>query len=408
MKPLTLLLVLSLVANAALVAFGVRSQSGPFANLFSSSKTSHGEKSSTTVAGVSSGASVSAVDGKTWSNLQTGDLKTLVERLRAAGFPPAVIRAIISAQIRERYAAQRVALLGKQDETPYWQRPVYAYDAKVMAAIRDTYRQQIKETKELLGPDADSGNDVDRAWQRRLYGDLPVDKLDQMQSIVSDYSDLRNGIYSKANGVLLPEDRQQLAILETEQRADLAAALTPEELENYELRSSTTANAIRSQLSIFKPTEQEFRALFNATRAAEDQYGVLTNSPTNPDLAEKIRTAVLADLQTQISPERYAELQQATDPKYQMANRLVARLDLPASTAVDVVSIQQDALQRLSTIRRDTSPSSDQRNSQLAALAQDVTGKLNTTLTPRGLEAYKLYGGGWLQNLNPPVKTSKP
>jgi hypothetical protein len=203
---------------------------------------------------------------------------------------------------------------------------------------------------------------------------------------------------------MLPEDREKLVLLEKEQRADLASVLTPEELENYELRSSSTANTIRSQLSIFKPTEAEFRSLFEATRAAEAQYGALTNGPTSSDQGEKIRNSVLASMQSQMSPERYAELTQATDPKYQMANRLVARLDLPAKAAVDVVAIQQDAMQRLSTIRRDTSLSSEQRSDQLAALAQDATGKLTATLTPRGLEAYKQYGGNWLQSLTPPSR----
>lgn len=408
MKPLTLLLVLSLAATATFVTVALHSKSGPLSNIFSIAKISHGAETGGKTDGAAAATSASAVNAKTWSNLQTSDLKTLVERLRAAGFPSSVIRSIISSQISERYTVQRKALLANQGETPYWQRPAYAYDAKVMAALRDSYRQQMKDVKELLGPDADSASDVDHAWQRRQYGDLPADKLEQMQSIVSDYSDLRNEIYAKANGVLLPEDREKLALLEKEQHADLAAALTPEELENYELRSSATANAIRSQLSIFKPTEQEFRGLFDATRAAEAQYGALTSSgAANMEQVGKIRAAVLADLQNKMSPERYAELEEATDPKYQMTNRLVARLDLPASTAVAVVAIQQDTQQRLAELRRDTSLSADQRSAQVAVLAQDVTGKLTNALTPTGFEAYKQYGGGWLQNLKPPVKAPK-
>jgi hypothetical protein len=91
-----------------------------------------------------------------------------------------------------------------------------------------------------------------------------------------------------------------------------------------------------------------------------------------------------------------------------MTNRLVARLELPASAAVEVVAIQQDAQQRLTAIRRNTALSTDQRDAQLTDLSREVTGKLSSTLTPNGLEAYKQYGGGWLQNLNPPAKVSKP
>jgi hypothetical protein len=248
-------------------------------------------------------------------------------------------------------------------------------------------------------------NEERLAWQRRQYGDLPADKLEQMQAILSDYGELRSEVYSKANGVMLPEDREKIALLEKEQRADLSSVLAPEELENYELRSSNTANLIRSQLSIFKPNEAEFRALFKATRAAEAQYGsVSSGGPTNPDQATKVRDSILADLQTQLSPERYAELKQATDPKYQQVNRLVARLELPASAAVEAVAIQTDVQKRAQEVRRDTTLSPEQRTAQLAALSQEATTKLSTTLTPRGLEAYKNYGGFWLQNLNPPPR----
>jgi len=409
MKPLTLLLVLSLAANAVLFTFVARSTTGPLATFFSASKSSQGTRAGAPATGVSDGRPTNSLSAKTWSALQTGgDLKALVERLRAAGFPPEVIRAIVSAQLRERYATQRKALFDNMPETPFWQRGSFSFDPKMLTAIRDLYREQSNEVKALLGPDTSAINDVDRSWQRRQYGDLPADKLEQMQYIVSDYSDLRNEIYAKANGVLLPEDREKLALLEKEQHVDLAAALTPEELENYELRSSTTASAIRSQLSIFKPTEQEFRALFQATRTAEAQYGSLTNGPTNLEQAEKIRNAVLADLQSKLSPDRYAELQQATDPKYQMANRLVARLELPASTAVDVVAIQQDIQQKANAIRRNNTLAPDQRTAELANLSLEATNKLTTTLTARGYEAYKQYGGGWLQGLNPPpVKTPK-
>jgi hypothetical protein len=404
MKPLAFILALSIAANAALAFLFVHSNSGHAQTpAFFGSSTNSNRKSDGTPNSSNSEAGVLGLDAKTWSNLQAGDLKTLAERLRAAGFPPAVVRAVVAALVDEKYAAQRKALLAKQDETPFWQRSSYGYDSKLMASLRDLNKQERDETKSLLGPDGLAGsNDERQAWQRRQYGDLPAEKLEQMQAILSDYGDLRSDIYSKANGVMLPEDREKIALLEKEQRADLSALLAPEELENYELRSSNTAHLIRSQLSIFKASEAEFRALFKATRAAEDQYGSLTNGPSNPDQVTKMRDSVLASLQTQLSPERYAELQQATDPKYQMTNRLVARLELPASAAVETVAIQTDVQKRAQTIRRDTTLSPEQRTAQLTELTQEATSKLSTTLTPRGLEAYKQYGGFWLQNLNPP------
>jgi hypothetical protein len=406
MKPLALILALSIAANAALAILFVRSNAGRSQTSAQAGSVQGSDRKAGDVTKGSAGTvTIAGVDAKTWNNLQTGDVKVLADRLRAAGFPPAVVRAVIAALVDEKYAAQRKALLAKQDETPYWQRSSFGYDSKLMSALRELNKEERNELKGLLGSDGLPNSDERLAWQRRQFGDLSTDKAEQMQAIMSDYGELRSDIYTKANGVMLSEDREKIALLEKEQRADLAAVLTPQELENYELRSSTTANQIRSQLSIFKPTESEFRALFQATRAAEAQYGSLTNAgPTNQEQATKLRESILAGLQSQLSPERFAELKQATDPKYQMTNRLVARLELPASAAVEVVEIQQDVQKRVATIRRDTTLSAEQRNAQLAELSQEATSKVSTTLTPRGLEAYKNYGGYWLQNINPPAR----
>ncbi len=409
MKPLPLLLILSLAANAALIALAVRSKSGPFSTAVSSPHTTAATSVGASPTDLTQGtSSASGIDAKTWATLQTGDPKTMAERLRTAGFPLAIVRAILTAQIDERYAAQRKALLANQPETPFWQRNSYSYDPKLMSTMRELNRQEMKELREQLGPDGYTGSEERRNWQRRQFGDLPADKIDQMQSIISDYGDLRSEVYANANGVMLPEDREKVALLDKEQRADLTSVLTPEELENYELRSSSTASTIRSQLSIFKPTEQEFRALFKATRAAEAQYGTLAGGVTSPNQAEDLRNAVLADLQTSLSPERYAELKQAIDPKYQMTNRLVARLELPPSAAVKVVKIQEEAQQALATLRSDSKFTPEQRSALLGQISENVMNKLTETLTPRGLEAYKNYGGSWLHALAPQPQKPKP
>lgn len=347
---------------------------------------------------------------KTWARLQSGDVKTLVERLRAAGFSETMIRSIVAAQVNERFSARRKALLAQQEETPYWQSlQQFGLDPKTRSAFRELNREQTEQVKALLGPDGLLGNEERLAYQRRQFGDIPADKIDQLQNIISDYSDLRQQIQSNANGVLLPEDREKLTLLEKEQRADLAGLLTPQELENYELRSSSTASQLRSQLGIFKPSEAEFVAIFRATRAAEEQFGSLSNTSGNFSQYQQIRTAALEQAKAQLTPERYAALQQATDPAYSTINRLVARLDLPTTAAVQVVSVQQDTMKRANAIRSDKGLSADQRAVQLSALAQEASTTISQALGgTRGLEAYKQYGGQWLQSLQPrPVTPPK-
>lgn len=413
---LVVLLALSLAANAAL--YYQRGSSGKS----TAARTPDPAPAGTSAASPATGAAVAATRAeaaqlaKVWVNLQSGDLQTLVERLRAAGFSASMIRSIVAAQVNEQFSARRKALLASQEETPFWATQQRGFmDPKTMAALRELGREQTNLLKELLGSDGMSGSEEAQMYQRRQFGNLSQDKLEQLQRIASDYGELRSQIYATANGVMLPEDREKLALLEKEQRADMATLLTAEEMENYELRSSTTASMLRSQLAAFKPTEAEFRAIFKASRAAEEQSGGATpggitmiGGPTmgfSPSQA-----AVLDQAKSFLTPERYAELQLALNPSYQMINRLAARLELPSSVAPQVVTLQQDMMKRAGALRTDQSLSTDQRNAQLSALQQEATTNLTNVLGgPRGLEAYKQYGGQWLQSLQPrPANPTNP
>jgi len=407
MKTLLLgvLLALSLAANAAL--YWQRSATSTAA---SASSPNVAPAEATALAATTKAASGNPVAteadaariAQAWANLQSSDLTTLVTRLRGAGFSPAMIRAIVAARVQEQFSARRAALFSQREEQPFWKGQRY-FDAKIMAGMRELQREQSALLKQLLGADGEPGNEEKLAYQRRQFGDLPRDKMDQMQSIIGDYGELRSQIYSAANGVMLPEDREKLMLLEKEQRADLAALLTPQELENYELRSSSTANNLRSQLALFNPTEEEFRAIFKLQQAFDEKYGS-ANLVSNPELFRQRQVQqqeLLTQVKAVLSPERVADYQQASDPAYQMVNRLVARLELPASAATQVVTVQQEITKRASTVRSDKTLSTEVRNMQLNALAQEATSRLTTTLGTRGLEAYKQYGGQWVQSLVP-------
>lgn len=402
---LVVLLALSLAANAALYfqQNSTRKPTEPRVVGAASAAATDPASSGQTVEATKANSAAMAQLVQTWQRLQSGDLKQLIQQLRAAGFSESMIRSIISAQVSEQFSARRKALITQQEDTPFWKtQQRLGYDPKTMSALRDLYREQNEQVKALLGPDGVIGSEERLAYQRRQFGDLPSDKLEQLQNIVSDYSDLRQQVYTNANGVMLPEDREKISLLEKEQRADLASILTPQEMENYELRSSSTANTLRSQLGTFKPTEAEFRAIFLATRAAEEKYGSIGGGMTNPNQFKQIQATVLEQTKSFLTPERYADLKQASDPAYQMVNRLVARLDLPASAATQVVTVQQDITKRANAVRSDPNLSQEQRAAQYSGLLQEATASLTNALGgTRGLEAYKQYGGQWLQGLQP-------
>jgi hypothetical protein len=314
-----------------------------------------------------------------------GDLHALVAQLRAAGFPPAIVRSIIMAQVSQQFGLRRMAVVAHQPEMPDWKFSTtgpFPYDPKAGHEIDALGREQTALVKELLGPDAAAPDAWSQLIRQRKYGNLDPDKIDRLETITSDYADLRKEITVEARGIFLPEDQQKIALIEKEQRADIVKLFTPEELEDYDLRTSNTAQNLRYQLSAFNPTEEEFRTIFNLTQAAQQ-------ANQNPQNA----------IEAALGPDRAAEYQQAISPAYQQVNLLLTRLELPASIAPQIVAVQQDIQQRAAALQQDQTLSADDRTNQLAALAQEAQTTLTSTLGTRGYEAYKNFGGWWLNNL---------
>lgn len=404
MKFLPLFLLGSLAVNAAFVTlYFVRFPSGTSAPAAATSATNKTAAKTAPSPSAEISAAETAALAQVRTHLQNGDLATLVARLRAAGFSASMIRTIVAAQVNEQFTARRKELLGAQEDRPFWKGQQNLFDPKVQAGLRALGKEQSDLLKSLLGADYMQGGEEMRAAQRRQYGNLPAEKLAQLQSINADYGELSQEIYAKSKGMMLAEDREKIAFLEKEKLADIAKTLTPQELEEFQFRTSPTANQLRGKLANFEVNEAEFRAIYKLQAAFDAQYSIRDGVPSPDKMATRVeaekqlQAAILASL----PPERGAEYKLTTDPQYQQVNRLVARLELPPATTQQVVSVQQDIQARATTLRTDRTLTPDARTAQLTALQEEATTKLTTALTPRGLEAYKQNGGAWLQGLQP-------
>lgn len=423
-RPIVLLLALSLIANAGLLAtLLIRSQSSsPESIIFGSAgggapgRSAEGSISrAPTTSGGAQAADKPAAAGKTgaWSYLQSGDIEKLVANLRAAGFPASVIRAIVSSELNDEYAARRRQILGEQRDVPFWKMgtTMSFYTSAQMSELRALSREQRERLKELLGDDYGTMSEEARLYERRRYGNLPADKMEQLQRINSDYSELRMQVYNESHGMLLPMDRETLAYLEKEKEADLAAILTPQELEEYQLRSSSTATRLHSQLSAFDPTEQEYRSLYALQKEFDDRYGAQQLGMLDED-ARRQRSAAQQELQDQIQvalgDQRYTEYKRATDMSFRVASRITEAYQLPAQNAVETWNYQQGVQQRASAIRTDRNLTPEARQQALAAIVSEANAKLTSLLTEPGVTAYKQTGGAWLRAIEMQARPPTP
>ena len=302
------ILVASLLANIAFItAFSVRGRT------ISSENNTHALQTAPPAAS-SAPADEATLVARVWERATNGDIHGLVERLRSAGFPANATRAIITALVEERFLARRMALIAQTEAPPFWQpHSASPIDEKMLAALGDLTREQNDLVRRLLGTDPASSSPLMRAHLRRQFGNLPDEKFDQIQHLTSDYINIGLRIRADEGDPRRPAARDQLALLEKEKRADLEKILSPQELEEHDLRSSKTSLYLRNQFAAFKPSEAEYRALFRAIRAAEETLGSIVENASQPNDRRRVQAAVLERAKTLLTPERYAEFTRTTD-----------------------------------------------------------------------------------------------
>jgi hypothetical protein len=413
MKLSTLLVAGSLGANVALGAVYLsRLHSAPTPTDASTAAGSHatpdhsvaGGKTASSLPGATADATAS-VDGKTWASLNTADIHALVARLRAAGFPPAVIRAIVTREINESFKARREQLLPSREDRPFWQTNgpgLNGYDPKYFAAMRDLAREQGKLLKDVLGDDLNAGDTLNDN-QRRRFGDLPPDKIEQIQRLNQDYNDLRNEVSMASRGIILPEDRQKLAMLDQERRADLAQILSPQEMEDYLMRTSPTTARLRNTLTAFNATEAEFRAVYQAQQSFDEKYNIQTmGGGFTPELVKE-RQAAQAQTNEQIKAvlgdERYADYVRASDREFQQLNRLTQQASLPDTAAVQVYNLRDQTFKESGRIYEDPALNGEQKRAALQALGQSARAQITSTLGDDASASYLKVAQRWLNGL---------
>jgi len=332
-------------------------------------------------------AQAAASQTSLWATLDSDDLKKLVARLRAAGFPPKQIRAIVSARIEARFTARRQEIAGTVTGTPYWKAEPAGFNrnSKSEEQWSQLFRERAQAMRELLGDEsiADSAAEA-TARQRREFGDLPKAKVDLIQRIKADYDEIASQIRATMQGITLPEDREKLALLEREKRADLAAILTAEELREYEMRSSTIATRLSPALGVMDATMAEYRAIYAVLEPLANRLypigGVKGSEMARQRTEAEKQTA--EQLVAVLGPARTADYTRATDPAYQQLYRLAQRESLPLASAVTAFEVRSNAALESRRIDSDRNLDADAKLAAKQTLADTTQAGLLSALGP--------------------------
>jgi hypothetical protein len=184
------------------------------------------------------------------------------------------------------------------------------------------------------------------------------------------------------NGILLREDREKLALLAREKRVDLAAVLSPAELDDYELRNSPITRVLVQQLGDLRPTEAEFRAIFTVQEKLNEKFPIVAGMPFDPNARHTAQDELNAQLKVALGEQRYADYLRETSNDFQQLKRLTQRENLPADAAVRAFDLRNVVSKESLRIVDDPVLTVEQKRSAMTALAEKTRSQLLATLGP--------------------------
>lgn len=261
-----------------------------------------------------------------YDSLTRLDFPALKLELERAGWPATHVQAFLNAEIQRRLNPPEELTAADFRPFEFWRT---GPDAEPLAHLNTPDRQAGRARREeaarvqfdaLFPPSEQSADKLLLAWEdRRRWGDLPEEKRRAVTDLLSRAEKERDELLASRGGMLTPDEHRRLWELAGQTRAELARLLTPEELLDYDLKNSATANRMRAELDNFQPTRDEFLGIFRLRHDLELNFDQGFPSP-DPDLERQRAEAVTAAdeaIARLLGPERYDDYRLSLEPACQ-------------------------------------------------------------------------------------------
>lgn len=343
-------LAVSLIGNAALAVILVRRASAPASS--AASVTASPASAATTAPTSPAIAHASAptaptTTGRVWRAPRTDDdIRNLVANLRAAGCPPTILRAVVDKMVAERILEKR-----PEANWPFWKRMPHTVETVAAEQALDREAKAMRDA--LLGADSAASARLDPVDRQRRFGNLPSAKVDALLQLEREYRDLGSVTQAGMGRVLsiddVREQARQREALQQELQADLAAVLSPEELQAYEMRSSGTASRLKAGLTSIDISEAEYAQLYQAQKvfdAANPESAMISSGGGRDAFAQ--RQAAQAKMQEQaravLGDERFFSYLEGTDSQYKQVVQFTQKYPgVSAATAYEIHQLRNEA-----------------------------------------------------------------
>ena len=394
------LLVASLIANAALgtilaLALHRNRQAHSLTNVTRPALTAPDGDPRQPTPTVSSAVPTAGVN---WDSLWRSGYRSAAAALRAIGFPESVVQDIVLGKINRCYGPDLLRL--RLDPWRFWQ-PEQRRGQEESRATRDREAQVIT----IEGARAQAAWDaLGVRWEEmeplltgqpssvdKYLGGIATQSKQRAAEILRRYDALERAVIRGANGTIGSPERTELDALYRDKLQELRQFLSPDELEEYELRASPTASRLR-QLDLigFDPTEQEFRAIYRVRKSFDEQFGSETPSASEGEQLHlwESQARLEETLESELGPERYRDYRRSMDYTFRGLVELTAEFDVSCQAASQVHQLRETALQAMHQARTSAEFSPDQQAAVLKRIRSDAEGAVRQLL---GEAAYNRY-----------------
>ena len=350
-----------------------------------------------------------------WSQIESDDYKEYIQNLRDIGCPEETIRNLVKQDLDKYYDQRKADILSKSPaRKEFWKSGNPSSLGRPSASASSQMAQLDREKNEVLGelfkPSGlaaiNRPGPLARARSQAKSGYamdfIPEETKAQLNTLEQEYGSQL--LKKMAQGASDAQDMAEIRQLRQNRDSSIATMLTPEQKTEYDLRKSPTAANMRLQMDGFDPSEDEFRDIFGARKAFDDEHGVVPGasiSAGDMEVRQFAEQEMNNQIHTSLGDDRYQDYLRQPDYDYKSIAKITERQGLGENISAQVYDMKGGAEELAREIRMNTGLSIEERQMQLGQIRTDTSRSIESLIGGQGAVALQGQGGGrnWLNNL---------
>jgi len=321
-----------------------------------------------------------------WSDIESDNYLTYIANLKSIGCPPTTIRDIIVADVNQLFAHRAATEILTGDQEWWLSEP----DPSVLEAAAAKSEALASERRQLLdnllGPGWDTSvvnpTVIPSRFNGTVLGNVSPEAKQAVENLEADSTRRLNDYVQAQKTAGKPVDPAELAKLRLATRTELAKLLTPAQFEEYSLRYSVNAEALRTNLKGFEATQEEFRSIFHASDEINSQIDAFYSGDDPASVRKRAELEKMRDaaVQQALGPERYPVYKITQDPLFQEAQASAEQSGAPPEKVIPMYRINQLTQQEKQRISADRRLTAEQRAEALRTVDQQQQRSLRQIL----------------------------